>query len=246
VKKRVDEVWKSGEQVRIFLDGIRGAIPLFAEQLETMMRVINGLSLQYVLDLGCGDGVLTEAILSQYPDVKVTLLDFSAPMLEKARTRLEGRGRGFDFVEVDFSVKSWAEDLQKREAIKNFDLVVSGYAIHHQSEEIKKSIYKAIYELLNPGGVFINIDHVASHDEVTREISNSFFLDNLRAYHEAQRGPGDFERVSELFLSRMAEEAPVLSTVEAQCGWLSEFGFVGADCFFKSFELAVFGARRPS
>jgi hypothetical protein len=33
--------------------------------------------------------------------------------------------------------------------------------------------------------------------------------------------------------------------VDRQCQWLEAIGFVDVDCFFKLFELASFGGRKP-
>jgi len=33
--------------------------------------------------------------------------------------------------------------------------------------------------------------------------------------------------------------------VEVQCEWLRDAGFIDVDCFFKAFELAIFGGKRP-
>ncbi len=242
--RRVDEVWKHEEQIRVFLEGIRGAIPYFEDQVSVMMRIIKGLAPSSFLDLGCGDGILAERILCEYPEARGTLLDFSPLMLEKARANLEGAAPAMDFVEADLAASDWPVKAALH-GDAAFDLIVSSYAIHHQGEKVKKSIYKAVHKLLNPGGLFINIDHVASTEERIRDISNNFFIESLRSYHEAQGGPGDFGKVRDIFLQRMAEEAPVLTTVSSQCTWLRELGFIEVDCFFKVFELAVFGGRRP-
>ncbi len=242
--KRVDEAWKHEEQVRVFLENIRGAIPFLEAQLDTMMRLMEGLPVRSFLDLGCGDGILSQQILSKYPLARGTLLDFSGAMLEKAREGLKGKSRRLDFVEADFSNINWPESALGP-GKKTFDVVVSGYAIHHQCEDVKKAIFKAIFDLLKPGGLFVNIDHIASPTERTREISNDFFIERLKAFHEAKGGAGDFEKVRDIFRRRMAEEAGVLSTLGAQFQWLSECGFIEVDCFFKSFELAVFSGRKP-
>ena len=42
------------------------------------------------------------------------------------------------------------------------------------------------------------------------------------------------------------KEANILAPVEVQCEWLRECGFEDVDCFFKFFELAVFGGRPPA
>ena len=45
----------------------------------------------HVLDLGGGDGIITQYLQERYPDNVFYLLDGSADMLEKARQRLEGK-----------------------------------------------------------------------------------------------------------------------------------------------------------
>ena len=242
---RVDEAWKGEDQVRVFLEGIRGAIPFFDAQLDTMMRLIEGLDLRTFLDLGCGDGILSSRVLAAFPNARGVLLDFSPPMLQKARRALGGRGAGIEFVEADLSDPDWAAIAAGASSTKAYDLIVSGYAIHHQPGDVKKRIYGAVFDLLDQGGIFINIDHVASPSERVRRISNNLFLERLRAFHEAENGPGDFEAVKNLFQRRVDGEAKVLSPVWEQCNWLKDIGFVEVDCFFKSFELAVFGGRRP-
>ena len=55
-----EAVWKSDELAKLYLTGVRGAIPLAAEQIEIMVRMVEapGHPLHRVLDLGSGDGVL--------------------------------------------------------------------------------------------------------------------------------------------------------------------------------------------
>ena len=38
--------------------------------------------------------------------------------------------------------------------------------------------------------------------------------------------------------------ANILASVEDQCRWLREIGFVEVDCFWNYFELAIFGGGR--
>ena len=66
---RKDTVWQSAVVAQNFLEGVRGAIPLAAEQIDVMLRLLQAAQpqLENFLDLGCGDGILGRAILSRYP-----------------------------------------------------------------------------------------------------------------------------------------------------------------------------------
>ena len=78
-----------------YLTGIRGAIPLAQEQIDVMLRLIRAAQsdLSAILDLGCGDGILGLAVLDQYPQARAVFADFSEPMLEAARKRVDGNGQ---------------------------------------------------------------------------------------------------------------------------------------------------------
>jgi tRNA (cmo5U34)-methyltransferase len=48
------------------------------------------------------------------------------------------------------------------------------------------------------------------------------------------------------FLARPDRTANILAPVEEQCGWLRALGFADVDCFWKWFELALFGGVRAA
>ena len=53
-----------------------------------------------------------------------------------------------------------------------------------------------------------------------------------------------FEEVRTEYVSRPDRADNILALVEDQCGWLRDIGFLDVVCFWKYFELAVFGGRR--
>ena len=82
--------WQTPELTRNFLNGIRAALPLAAEQLDVMLYVIgralpDAQQMQRVLDVGSGSGVLSHLLLRRYPHAHAVLVDFSEPMLAAAR-----------------------------------------------------------------------------------------------------------------------------------------------------------------
>lgn len=241
---RVDKAWQTESLVRTFLDGIRGGIPAAREQIDVMMRLASAMEgpVGRVLDLGCGDGLLASSVLAGFPGAEAVLLDFSPAMLEAASRRFEGGRQRVRIVEGDFATGGWMEAVKESAP---FDFVVSGYAIHHQADERKKALFSEIYSLLRPGGLFVNMDHVASRTGWAREISDELFIESLHEYSRARGREESFEEVAEKFHHRSDKEANVLSTVEDQCAWLRGCGFERVDCYFKLFELAVFAGLRP-
>lgn len=237
---RKDEGWKDEGIAKTFLKGIRGGIPYALDQMDIMMRLIaaNG-GLHTFADLGCGDGVLSLRIFDSYPEAKGILLDFSDTMLQEARERFKGTGFHADIIKGDFAAKGWLDPLS---CAAPFDAIVSGYAIHHQPDDRKKELFTEIFGLLRPGGIFINLEHVASPSEWVNKVFESLFADSIRDFH---RQTGAKEGEIEAFLNRPDRDLNILAAVEGQCAWLRAAGFVDVDCYFKCFETAVFGGRRP-
>jgi tRNA (cmo5U34)-methyltransferase len=244
IVQRQDTVWKSDSLVRTFLQEVRGGIPFGAEQIEVMLRVIEarGEPVRCFADLGCGSGVLGRAILSRYPDARATLVDFSEPMLAAARGQLGGYSPAPRFVTADLGVPEWTRTVADDAP---FDAVVSGYAIHHLPDARKKTLYGEIFALLAPGGIFVNVEHVASASGWIEAISDGLMIDSLYQFHVAQGSEKSRDQVAREFVHRPDKSANILAPVEAQCEWLRAGGFQDVDCYFRVFELAVFGGRRP-
>jgi SAM-dependent methyltransferase len=236
-----DEVWKLPAIVDRFLS-YRAAIPLAQEQVGVMLSILGSRSepVANFLDLGCGDGILGAAILGRYPASRGMLVDFSEPMLAQARAQLSGYADQLRFLNLDYGDPKWVRAVQRP-----FDAVVSGYSIHHQPDARKRRIYAEIFELLRPGGWFINIEHVAAASNLTIDLFNEHII-NAR-YQIEVRGGGTrtWTDIETEFMTRPDKDANILLPVELQCDWLREIGYEEVDCYFRIYELAVFAGRRP-
>jgi len=243
VAKDSAEAWKSATLARTFLEGVRGGIPFAAEQIDVMLRVIEARKAPVgrLLDLGCGNGVLARAILARHPQAQCALVDFSEPMLDAAGAQLGDREPQPQFVLADLGTPDW-----RRALTGTFDVIVSGYAIHHLPDQRKRDLYGEIFVLLAAGGIFVNIEHVASRTPWVERICDELMIDSLHAFHTRKGSPQTREQVANEFVHRPDKAANILVPVEAQCDWLRACGFVDVDCYFKAFELAVFGGRRPT
>ena len=170
-----------------------------------------------ILDLGTGDGrllaLLKLALLKEgVHETEAIALDFSPAMIEAARKRFAG----------DSSVTVVTHNLDRRlPALGKFDAVISSIAIHHVVHERKRELYAEVHGLLNAGGVFCNLEHVASR---TPRLHEEFL-----------------ERIG--FTVETEDPSNKLLDVETQLQWLREIGFVDVDCHWKWRELALLGGR---
>jgi len=238
-----DEVWKLPAIVHRFLS-YRAAIPLAQEQIGVMMSILKmrGQPVENFLDLGCGDGILGAAILGEYPSARGVFVDFSEPMLEQAREQLKDYAGQLLFENLNYGDPIWINRMQ---AEAPFDAIVSGYSIHHQPDDRKYSIYQEIFSLLKPDGWFINIEHVSSAAQLNIDLFENHFISSRYAIEQRNSGSRTFDQLAEEYKNRPDKAANILTPAELQCDWLREIGYEEVDCYFRIYELAVFGGRRP-
>jgi tRNA (cmo5U34)-methyltransferase len=236
------EIWKDREVAKAFLDERSLLIPDRPRQLEVLLRVVRSHCphARRILDLGSGDAILLATLLEAFPDASGVAVDFSPLMLEAAGKRLSKLGQRATTREGDLLTSGWKDRLTGP-----FHVVLSGFAIHHLPDERKQALYREIYDLLTPGGVFLNCEHVAS----TTPIGEQMFDDAMIAHlYQRRREKGDdvtLEQIRREFMERPDRAANILALVEDQCRWLREIGFRDVDCFWKYFELAIFGGIKP-
>jgi tRNA (cmo5U34)-methyltransferase len=166
-----------------------------------------------ILDLGTGDGRLLALVRQRHPETEAVAVDFSPAMLEAVRQRFatDARVRVLDH-NMDLPLP----------ALGTFDAVISSFAIHHLVHERKRALYEEIFRLLNRGGVFCNLEHVASP---TQRLHEEFL-----------------HRIG--FTVETEDPSNKLLDVETQLGWLRDVGFVDVDCQWKWRELALLSGVR--
>lgn len=167
-----------------------------------------------VLDLGTGDGRLLALLAREHPRLRGVGLDVSDVMLDAARARFEGEEN------IELALHDMAEPLPP---LGRFDAVVSSMAIHHLEHDRKRELYAEVFEVLEPGGVFANFEHVASP---TRRLHVAFFA--------AIGEPLEHEDPSDRLLD-----------VETQLGYLRDAGFTDVDCYWKWLEMALLIGVKP-
>jgi SAM-dependent methyltransferase len=230
------------ELIARFIENVRGSIPLGIEQLDVMLRLIEAARgrIHSFLDLGCGEGVLSAAILGEQPEAHGILVELSEPTLDRAREQLRPFSERADFVIADFHESGWARgDLRGP-----FDAIVSGFAFQAIPDERKMSLYAELYRLLRPEGIFIRLDHVASATRWTQSVWDDTIIDAIfgAELKNAPRKPR--AEIAREYYRKKAKTGKVPAPLEVECDWLREAGFENVECFHKVHELAMFGGQK--
>ncbi len=168
-----------------------------------------------ILDLGSGEGRLLGLLLDRLPEATGVALDFSEQMLARLHARFGTDAR------VDVCAHDFSTPLPN---LGSFDAIVSSFAIHHLVDDRKHALYTEVHERLTPGGVFLNLEHVASPTPALHEA----FLHAIGV--------------------RLEDDDPSnkLVAVATQLDWLRDIGFVEVDCHWKWRELALLAGNRPT
>jgi tRNA (cmo5U34)-methyltransferase len=199
-------LWQSAEHVRDYME--RADLISHRGEGESALLEFIPAGTRRILDLGTGDGRLLALVRSAHPETEAIAVDFSPTMLEAARRRFVGDPR---VRVVEHNMDSSLPPLG------SFDAVISSFAIHHLVHERKRALYREIFGVLNPGGVFCNLEHVSSPSQRLHE---DFLL-----------------RIG--FTVETEDPSNKLLDVERQLGWLREIGFADVDCQWKWRELAL-------
>ena len=233
--------WERQEKLFRYIGGPRQFFPLSKESLDAISRILekSGINVTTFLDLGCGDGYMGYFIKELFPDAKGVFLDISKEMIAKAREK--NVQNNIEFVVEDFAEDNWRESITSTD---KFDVVVSGFSIHHIANKQKKRLYSDIYHLLQPNGFFFNVEHVSSPTDRLEEIFTDMFFDARLEYHKHIGEHKTKDEILEMYQDPEHKKLNQLESVETQCQWLRDIGFQEVDCFAKIFELALFGGQK--
>jgi SAM-dependent methyltransferase len=139
------EHWVSEAYRRMFV-----SLDDFAELMSTWVP-----QAQRILEVGCGEGAMTERITRKYPNASVIAIDITP----KVGRLFRGKASN-----VTFS-QEFVEDVARREPA-SFDLIVLADVLHHVPVVARQSLMNAISQSMTANGSFIFKDWVASSSPI--------------------------------------------------------------------------------
>jgi tRNA (cmo5U34)-methyltransferase len=143
---------------------------------------------RHVLDVGCGAGNYTLKLLEHLPNLDVTLVDLSEPMLVRARQRVSAASSG--------TVNVLQGDIRQIDLpAASLDVILAAAVLHHLRTDAEwRSVFAAFHRALRPGGSIWIFDLVESsmpaiealmHDEYGKYLANfkdEAYRDHVFAY----------------------------------------------------------------
>jgi tRNA (cmo5U34)-methyltransferase len=184
-------------------------------------------SATHLLDIGCGAGNYSLKLLQHLPNLSITLVDLSKPMLDRALERVRPVTEG--------EIKTAQGDIRDLEFSESqFDIIVAAAVFHHLREDNEwSSVFRKCHRALRPGGAIWISDLVAHPNPEVQAVMWARY----GAYLEQLRGPDYREHV---FAYIEQEDTP--RSVIYQLDLLREAGFREVEILHKNGCFAAFGA----
>lgn len=180
-----------------------------------------------LLDVGCGAGNFSLKLRERLPQLAVTLVDLSRPMLDRATSRLQAAGCS--------AVTALQEDIRELElGSQSQDIILAAAVLHHlRTEDEWRLVFRRFYEALTPGGSLWIFDLVEGATPVLQELA----WRRYGAYLVSLGGEAYRDRV---FAYIEQEDTPW--PLYSQLRLLEQVGFSRLEVLHKHGPFAAFGA----
>jgi tRNA (cmo5U34)-methyltransferase len=147
-----------------YLANMLGEIPVYPEFQEQAADATAGFDARTVLELGIGTGETTRRVLALHPEVRLTAIDSSPEMLERARAA---------YPDADLRLSRLEDPLPEGP----FDLVFSALVVHHLDGAGKRDLFRRVAQAVAPGGRFVLADVVVPDREQDAQIPIDWEMD---------------------------------------------------------------------
>ncbi len=179
------------------------------------------------LDIGCGAGNYTLKLLGRLPLTEITLLDLSAPMLERARSRISA--------ETKATIHALQSDIREADlGSERFDVIVAAAVLHHlRTEDEWRDVFARLYRSLSVGGSLWIADLV----EHSLSPVQALMWDRYGQYL-ASLGGAEYRDKVYAYVEREDSPRPLVFQLDL----LAKVGFRQVEVLHKNSVFAAFGA----
>jgi tRNA (cmo5U34)-methyltransferase len=204
--------------------------PLMME-LVTQAAAATNPNAVHIMDVGCGAGNYTLKLLQALPDVDVTLVDLSQPMLTRATERISGISDG--------SIRALQGDIRDLELPPaQFDIILAAAVLHHlRGDNDWQRVFPKFHRILKPGGSLWIVDLVKQSTEAVQALMWARYGAYLTEFKD--------EAFRELVFGYIEKEDTPRPLIY-QLDLLRETGFEKIEVLHKNNLFAAFGGIKDS
>lgn len=234
--------WTEGD-TRLYRQLAPVAVPDRAEQLATLLALLpfGPDDAFQAVELGCGEGNLSAALLDCFPRASLLALDGSAAMRGRAAARLGRFGRRARVEPFNLSAADWLARIDRA------DCLLASLCLHHLPGPEKRRLFGALYPRLSSRGAALVADLV----EPQRAEARRLFADTWDRLAQAQSVAATGSNAlfnhftgAKWNYYRFDDPADTPSPLVDQLIWLKEAGFAVVDCFWMRAGHAIYGGYK--
>ena len=220
------------------------AVPRRREMMGTLVTAIPFARDEpfRIVELGSGEGLLTEALLDTFPAATVLALDGSEFMRRAAAARTARFGARAKVRAFELDTLGWWD------LMLGSDLVVSSLCLHHLNDAKTQYLYKAVATRVSARGALLVADLIDPMSSTARSLAAETWDAFARAEADAIGRPELYTQFVEARWNhfRFPDPADHPSALFHHLVWLKHAGFVAVECLWLFAGHAVFGGFGPA
>ncbi len=194
-----------------------GYLPEREERFNVMLDVLELLMPPdfVALDLACGPGAISQRLLARFPKARCIAVDLDPVLLAMGRAVLgDGEGR-LTWVETDLNKPEWVQQL----GTSQVNAVLSTTALHWLSADALVRVYGQLGQLVTPGGVLMDGDHMDfARDQPTFQSVSTAVYERIQEDAFKHRGVEDWAQWWSA-LEQEPDAQPLLEERKRRFGW---------------------------
>ena len=200
-------------------------VPHYIEQHQIIYDLLPEEDKKYrVLDLGCGNGILSELVFRKLPNSYVVGFDLTDKMLSAFEKKLSDHADKFELIQGNFRTDSIGT---------RYDIILAGLTLHHLTWKEREKFYHKLYSALNPEGLFLARDIIIDEDQAVVQQQYSYWKNFMESTGENP----------EFWYSKHIEKDHPM-TLTDHFSWLRNAGFFQMACHWRLYNFAITTARK--